>query len=537
MRVRKLLLALLSLSLVGCIDSKEEILEEKNQGLVYCAEANPVSFNPQVTTTGSTIDIIANQLYDRLISIDPVTAEFKSELASDWKISKDGKSVTFTLRKGVKFHTTAYFIPTREFNADDVIFTFSRLFDVYNPYHFVGDANYPYFQSVGIDQLIRKIVRVSDHQVRFELFNAESSFLANMATDFAVVLSKEYAMALKANNQENLFDQYPVGTGPYIYKEYRRDHLVRFYKNADYWKHEVALEQLVYDITPNGTTRIAKILTKECDVTAHPSSAQLSILAQRDDINVEKETNLNIGYWAFNTERPPFDNLKVRQALVHAIDIEKIMQAVYYGNGLRARSILPPTSWAFEPQKNMPIFDPQLAKKLLTEAGFPKGFDMSIWAMPVSRIYNPNARKMAELMQSDLRKIGVNVNIVEYEWNTFIQRIGEHRHDSVLLGWAADTPDPDNFFSPLLSCTATFSGKNPANWCNPEFDLLLTKALDTTDLNLRKQYYDAAQSMIIKQLPLLPIAHGMRFQASSADVEGITLGPFGAISLANARKK
>ena len=108
---------------------------------------------------------------------------------------------------------------------------------------------------------------------------------------------------------------------------------------------------------------------------------------------------------------------------------------------------------------------------------------------------------------------------------------------SVLLGWAADTPDPDNFFSPLLSCTATFSGKNAANWCNPQFDSLLNQALSTTDIALRKQYYDAAQSMIINELPLIPIAHGMRFQASSADVEGITLGPFGAISLANARKK
>jgi cationic peptide transport system substrate-binding protein len=535
--VHKLLLALLSSCLIGCIDSKEDILQEKNQGLVYCAEANPVSFNPQITTTGSTIDIIANQLYDRLISIDPVTADFQSELATDWKVSKDGKSVTFTLRKNVKFHSTAYFTPSRDFNADDVIFTFSRLFDVYNPYHFVGDASYPYFQSVGIDQLIRKIVRVSDYQVRFELYNAESSFLANMATDFAVVLSQEYAMQLKANQQTNRFDQYPIGTGPYIYKEYRRDHLVRFYKNPVYWKHDVVLDQLVYDITPNGTTRIAKMLTKECDVTAHPSSAQLSILAQRDDINVEKETNLNIGYWAFNTERPPFDNIKVRQALAHAIDIDKIMQSVYFGNGLRAQSLLPPTSWAFEAQTTIPVFNPTLAKKLLTEAGFPNGFKMNIWAMPVSRIYNPNARKMAELMQSDLRKIGVKVSIVEYEWNTFIQRIGEHRHDSVLLGWAADTPDPDNFFSPLLSCTATFSGKNPANWCNPEFDALLTQALATTDLALRKKFYDAAQTMLINELPLLPIAHGMRFQASSADVEGITLGPFGAISLANARKK
>lgn len=528
---------MLSLCLAGCIDTKEKTLEEKNQGLVYCAEANPVSFNPQVTTTGSTIDIIANQLYDRLISIDPVTAEFQSELATDWKISPDGKSVTFTLRQGVKFHSTAYFTPSRDFNADDVIFTFSRLFDVYNPYHFVGDANYPYFQSVGIDQLIRRIVRVSDHQVRFELFNPESSFLANMATDFAVVLSREYAMQLKEKEKLNLFDQLPIGTGPYIYKEYRRDHLVRYYRNNDYWKHKVVLEQLVYDITPNGTTRIAKMLTKECDVTAHPSSTQLSILAQRDDIKVQKETNLNVGYWAFNTERPPFNDIRVRQALAHAIDIEKIMQAVFYGNGIRAKSILPPTSWAFKSQQNMPAFNPEISMALLKEAGLGEGFDMTIWAMPVSRIYNPNARKMAELMQSDLRKVGVNVSIVEYEWNTFIQRIGEHRHDSVLLGWAADTPDPDNFFSPLLSCSATFSGKNPANWCDPEFDLLLTQALDTTDLDMRKQYYQQAQTMLIDELPLLPLAHGMRFQASSSDVEGIPLGPFGGISLANARKK
>lgn len=537
MQVHKLLLAFLSIGLVGCIGNEEEITKEKNQGLVYCAEANPVSFNPQVTTTGSTIDIVANQLYDRLISIDLVTAEFQSELASDWKISKDGKSVVFTLRKGVKFHTTDYFTPSRELNADDVIFTFSRLFDVYNPYHFVGDANYPYFQSVGLDQLLRRIVRVSDHQVRFELFNPESSFLANMATDFAVILSKEYAMQLKAKEQTSLFDNYPIGTGPYIYKEYKRDHLVRFYKNPHYWKHDVAFEQLVYDITPNGTTRIAKILTKECDVAAHPSSAQLSILAQRDDIKVEKETSLNIGYWAFNTERPPFDNIKVRRALAHAIDIEKIMQAVYFGNGLRAQSMLPPTSWAYEPQTNIPDFNPSRAKELLAEAGLANGFTMTIWAMPVSRIYNPNARKMAELMQSDLRNVGVNVKIVEYEWNTFIQRIGEHRHDSVLLGWSADTPDPDNFFSPLLSCTATFSGKNPANWCHPEFDLLLSKALATTNLDERKQFYNAAQHMIIDQLPLLPIAHGMRFQAASADIKGITLGPFGAISLANARRE
>ncbi len=297
------------------------------------------------------------------------------------------------------------------------------------------------------------------------------------------------------------------------------------------------MEQLVYDITTNGTSRIAKMLTKECDITAHPSATQLSFLQSREDIHVDKEANLNIGYWAFNTERPPFNDPLVRRALSYAVDVDKIMQAVFYGSGIAATSNLPPSSWAYVPQPELPQYDPQKAKELLKEAGYKDGFTMTLWAMPVSRIYNPNARKMAELIQSDLREIGVTAKIVEYEWNTFIERVGQHEHDSVLLGWAADTPDPDNFFTPLLSCTATFSGKNPSNWCNPEFDLLLTQALDTNDIEARKVFYKKAQEMIAAELPLMPIAHGLRFQASNTNIEGITLRPFGGISLAEARRK
>ncbi|WP_125783586.1 ABC transporter substrate-binding protein [Pseudoalteromonas rubra] len=526
--------AFIALLLSGCSDNKAQA-QRKIQGIVYCAEANPVSFNPQVTTTGSTIDIIANQLYNTLISIDPLTAEFRPELATGWEISEDGKQITFTLRKDVTFHNTDYFTPTRTMTADDVVFSFNRLFDVYNPFHFVGDANYPYFQSVGMDQLIRQIVKVDDYTVRFELFSSESSFLSNIATDFAVILSQEYAMQLVAQERKQDFDMLPVGTGPYKYKGFLRDNLIRYHKHPDYWKHDLAMDQLVYDITTNNTSRIAKMLTKECDITAHPSATQLETLAARKDIRVDKAVNLNVGYWAFNTEKPPFDNVLVRKALAHSIDFQKIMKAVFYGNGIQARSILPPSSWAFQTQA-MPSYDPERAREFLAQAGYPDGFEMDLWAMPVSRIYNPNARKMAELIQSDLREIGIRATIVEYEWNTFLERVGRHEHDSVLLGWAADTPDPDNFFSPLLSCTATFSGKNPANWCNPEFDLLLTQALDTSDLQQRKQFYQQAQQMLIAELPVVPIAHGMRFQASNTSVMGIELRPFGGISLANARK-
>ena len=534
--MRNLVLGAFCTYLLGCVDASQQQANEKSQGLVYCAEANPVSFNPQVTTTGSTIDLIASQLYDTLISIDPETAEFKPELATSWAVSDEGKSITFTLRQGIAFHSTDYFRPSRTLNADDVVFSFSRLFDVYNPYHFVGDAEYPYFQSVGIDQLIRKVVKVDEYTVRFELFNAESSFLSNIATDFAVILSQEYAQQLIAQKNKPAFDNLPIGTGPYKYKNFLRDNLIRYHRNEQYWKYAVPMQQLVFDITTNGTSRIAKMLTKECDITAHPSATQLSVLKDREDIRVDKAANLNIGYWAFNTERPPFDSLLVRKALAHSVDFDKIMQAVYYGNGILARSHLPPSSWAFQAQDNIPRYNPELAKQFLKEAGYENGFNMTLWAMPVSRIYNPNARKMAELIQSDLKAIGISAQIIEYEWNTFVERIGKHEHDSVLLGWAADTPDPDNFFSPLLSCTATFSGKNPANWCHPEFDLLLTQALDTTDIALRKTYYYQAQQMLIDQLPLIPIAHGVRFQATSNDVTGVTLRPFGGISLGQVRR-
>ena len=169
--MRHWLIYILCIYLIGCSERFEKN-ENQSHGLVYCTEANPVSFNPQVTTNGSTIDLIASQLYDPLISIDPKTAKFTPELAKSWRVEDAGKSITFELRKGVHFHTTEYFKPTRTLNADDVVFSFTRLFDVYNDYHFVGDASYPYFQSVGLDQLIRKVIKIDDYTVRFELFNA-----------------------------------------------------------------------------------------------------------------------------------------------------------------------------------------------------------------------------------------------------------------------------------------------------------------------------------------------------------------------------
>ena len=157
--------------------------------------------------------------------------------------------------------------------------------------------------------------------------------------------------------------------------------------------------------------------------------------------------------------------------------------------------------------------------------------------MPVQRLYNPNALKMAELMQADLALIGVRASVISYEWNSFRRKLGENEHDSVLIGWSADNADPDNFFRPLLSCSAANTGTNRANWCDANFDRLIAEALLTADQKKRRSYYLAAQQYLAEQMPLMSIAHSQRFQALNSRIKGVQINPYGGIALAGANKE
>lgn len=515
---------------------QQEMPENIRSGLVYCAEGAPESFNPQRVTSGTTIDIVSQQLYDRLLDIDAHTGDLLPGLAISWQRSDDGLIYDFTLRQNVAFHHTSYFTPSRDFNADDVVFTFNRIMDPSHPYHFLGGGIYPYFQSVDWAGLVAQVSSHSPYQVRFTLNRPDSSFLSNLATDFAAILSAEYGFAMLAAGQPQLLDNRPIGTGPFRFKEYQKDVLVRLYRHNHYWQGQAAMEQLVFDIVPNNARRMAKLLTHECDMVAFPRLAELSLITERPDVKIQESTSMNVGFWAFNTQKPPFDQIKVRQALALAINQNAILQAVYFNQATAAKGVLPPTSWAFAAELPDAEYNPQQARLLLAEAGLSQGFHMDIWAMPVQRLYNPNALKMAELIQADLAQIGVTANIISYEWNTFRRKLSEGEHDSVLIGWAADNADPDNFFRPLLSCAAADSGSNRAHWCDPAFDELLHQALSTGEQQQRRAYYIAAQQYLHAAKPLVALAHSQRFQAINANVEGVSINPYGGIALFGARR-
>ncbi|WP_404402679.1 ABC transporter substrate-binding protein [Idiomarina seosinensis] len=535
-RLHTALIALLVLMLSACERSGEQRPTPLQQGLVYCSEGNPEGFNPQRITSGTTIDATAAQLYDRLIDYDAEQRQFVPALAKSWQALDNGTRYRFELRDDISFHDTAYFTPSRQLNADDVIFSFNRWLDRTSLYFNVGGGNYPFFTATGLDQLIKRVVKVDNYTVDFILTNADSSFLANLATDFAVILSAEYAGQLAVEQQPEVIDQLPVGTGPYIFEAFRKNYFIRYSRNPDYWRRGPDIEHLVYSITPNANKRMLKLVTGECDVIPYPLVNKLRSLNQQQ-IKVNSEVSPNVSFWAFNTNKEPFDDPDVRQALAHAVNREAIINTIYYGNAELAESILPPTSWAYAAGETAYQYDPEKARRMLDKAGLNEGFEMTIWAMPVQRVYNPNARRMAELMQSDLAQVGINVRIVSYEWNSFRRRLSRGEHDTALIGWYADNADPDNFFRPLLSCAAVTTGSNRANWCHPGFDEILFSAIATTDTEKRKALYRSAQQILNQQLPLLPIAHSMRYQAQQNFVTGVELPPYGGISFRHAGKE
>jgi dipeptide transport system substrate-binding protein len=494
--------------------------------LVFCSEASPEGFNPQFYTAGTTFDASSRTLYNRLVQFTPGTTRLEPALAERWQISPDGLQYTFHLRKGVKFHTTDLFKPGRDFNADDVLFTFQRQWQPDHPYHKVSAGTYEYFNSMSLPELLKAIDKLDDYTVRFTLNRPAAPFLANLAMDFASILSAEYgAQWLKAGKPGKL-DLLPVGTGPFQLVGYQQDAVIRYKPHPDYWGGKSPLDSLVFAITPDAAVRYAKLKTGECHVMANPNPADLA--AMRDDpaLNLLSQEGLNVGYLAFNTQKKPFDDKRVRQALNLAVNKPAIIEAVYQGAGKAARNPIPPTIWSYNEAVQDYAYDPEKARALLAEAGYPDGFETDLWAMPVQRPYNPNARRMAEMIQADWAKVGVKAQIVSYEWGEYLKRSKDGEHQTLLLGWTGDNGDPDNFLAVLLGCDAVGSA-NRARWCHQPFDDLVRQAQQVSDPAERTRLYQQAQVIFKEEAPWITIAHSVVYQPVRREVTGFRIDPFG----------
>ncbi|MCG3742449.1 ABC transporter substrate-binding protein [Vibrio cincinnatiensis] len=511
--------------LVGCGESIDH-KKIRQSGFVYCGQSNLTTFNPQLVDSGITSETLSPQLYDTLLTLNPKTYLPQPSLASHWEVKNHGLEYTFTLRENIQFQSTAWFTPSRPLNAEDVVFSFRRIIDPSHPFHSVSNASYPWFSSLDFSGLVKEVKALDEQTVTFTLNRPDNTFLANIATPYAVILSAEYAQQRQLRNQHSMIDSHPVGTGPFYLDEYRPRDAIRLRRHPRYWNTPAQMSQVVLDISQRGTGALAKLLRNECDVLVAPIASQIPTIKAHSDLILDASSAMNVAFIAVNTQRPILKDRRVRNALNFAINRDKILDSVYYNTGSIAYNILPPSSWAYQEDNIQVRYDRNYALALLKEAGVHSGLELTMSVPLEPKVYNPSPRKTAELIQTNLAEIGIHLHLI---WEERSDRGEFFEHPNVdlsLTGWSGATSDPDNFLRSLLSCDAKQAGLNVAQWCHTEFDFLLNLALETESPRYRQNLYTQAQNILNQEFPVIPLTHGKQFKAYHKSLTGFSLSPF-----------
>lgn len=511
--------------LIGCGESIEHH-QIRQSGFVYCGQGSPSTFNPQLVDSGITSEALSPQLYNTLLTIEPDSHVVQPSLASEWYATNQGTEYIFTLRSGVEFQTTRWFTPTRTLNAEDVVFSFKRIIDPTHPFHNINNASYPWFTSLNIPSTIKDVKALSTNTVKFTLTRPDNTFLANISTAHAVILSAEYAQQLQTRNQLANIDTHPVGTGPFYLDEYQPLDLIRLRRHPHYWNGPAKMQQVVFDISQRGTGTLAKLLRHECDVLTSPIASQLPIIENQPHLSLSSKPAMNIAFIAVNTSHPALNDVRVRKALNFAINRQNILDSVYYGTGSIAYNLLPPSSWAYQQDTVQIRYDRNYALALLREAGVSSGLELTMSVPNEPRAYNPSPRKTAELIQTQLAEVGITLHLVTEDRLQRGELSQRTEVDLLLTGWIGHTSDPDNFLRPLLSCSANRAGLNVAMWCNDDFDFLLDLAREVERPRYRLNLYTQAQNILNQEFPIIPLAHGKQFKAYTTSLSGFQLSPF-----------
>ncbi len=500
--------------------------ELPNKTLVYCSESSPSGFDASQYWSVPDRTASAGPIYNRLLETDGY--KIQPGLATDWAISEHGRVYTFHLRRGVKFHTTPWFTPSREFNAEDVVFTFERMRNPEMPFRKAYPTEFPFWYHSNFDKLISKVEALDQgHTVRFTLNSVNVPFLSNLAVGPASILSAEYAAQLLKKDKPSEINWKPIGTGPFIFRKYIKDATIYFDGNPNYWKpDDVQLSKLIFEITPDAKVRAQKLKMNECQVSAALRPVDIAAFETDSNFQVLSQQGLNLAYLAYNVTHKPLNDIQVRRALDMAIDKKAIIDGGYEGRAQAAVAPIPPSQWSYDDSLKDAPRDLKKAKALLANAGYPSGFLISLFITSVERPYNPNARLMAEMIQADWAKIGVKANVVINEdFAKFLKSGGDGKHDAILFGMISVNGDPDDWLR-LLSCT-TAGSSNFSRWCHKEFEDLIQRAAQITDVVERTRLYVQAQKIFKREQPFTPIAYATDYQVINKRVTGFKINPLG----------
>ena len=492
----------------------------ESKTLVFGRGGDSVSLDPSRVTDGESMKVAAN-IFETLINFGEQDTTLQPGLAKEWEASEDGLTYTLELEEGVKFHDGT------DFNAEAVVKNFERWAN--------GDADtFPYYQSMfggfkgDEGHVIESVTAEGDHTVVFTLKRPQAPFLKNLAMTMFGIGSPE---AFEADAEA--FGEKPVGTGPFKFVEWKRNDSITVEKNEDYWKEGLPkLDRVVFRSIPDNGARLNALITGDIDLADGINPSDQATISGDDNLQLFERPSLNIGYLGMTVTREPFGDKLVRQAFNHAIDKQAIIDAFFEGAAEMAKNPIPPSIPAFNDSIEGYEYDPEKAKELLAEAGYPDGFEMELWAMPVPRPYMPDGAKVAEVIQKNLADIGVTAEIVSYEWATYLEKASKGEADAFLLGWTGDNGDADNFIYALLDGD-NIGSNNYTYYDNDELHDILIEAQTEVDEDKRNELYAKAQEIIHEDAPWVPLAHSTPLLAGSAYITGFKAHPTGSDILSN----
>ncbi len=481
--------------------------------LIWGRGGDSVSLDLAQATDGESIKA-GIQVLENLVIFGKDTMDVEPQLAESWKVSDDGLTWTFNLRKGVKFHDGT------PFNAQAVYDSFARIIDEKHPFYAYGKWKY---LSLSLDA-VKEIKIIDDYTVALITKKPYAPLLNNLALWLCPILSPK-AMA----EYKDQIGMNPVGTGPFKFVKWVKDDQIILERNENYWGKKALVDKIILKSIPEPSARLMALQSGTVDIADDLDPDSVNLVMKDPKMTVINRPSVNVGYLAMNTEKPRLKDPRVRQAISHAIDKDTLIKTIFQGLAIPAKNPFPPSIWGYNDAIQPYDYNPEKAKKLLADAGFDKNSELELWAMPVSRAYMPDPVKTAELIQAYLAAVGINAKIVRQEWGAYLSKTSNGEHDLCMLGWLGGNADPDNFLYGLLSAdTAKTPGAaNVAIWKNAEFTEICLKAQKVFDKNARAKLYQQAQVIFHDEAPWVPLVHTTIVRSFSKKLHDVPLRPNG----------
>ena len=469
--------------------------------LVYYESYDPRSLDPALSTDVPTGEMVT-LLYDGLTRFD-ANGALQPALADRWSVDATGMRYVFHLRPGVKFHDGS------ALTADAVRRSFLRVLDPKS----TGGRAWPLLPidgaspfAAGATNRVGGIEVLGDTAVALTLTHPLAVFPKFLAMPVASIVAPQPAGDLAAR---------PDGTGPWRFASWAHDDALRFSRNTDYWSGAPQADSLVVRIIPDQLVRAAEFESGRLDVVEVPFG-ETARWRERHPAWLQQKPALRVTYIALNTRRGPLRDVRVRQAINHAVNVAQILATVWGGRGIRARGAIPPTLAGGDTTRPAFAYDPGQAKQLLAAAGYPSGVSLELWRTAD----NETLGRVAQAVQADLAQVGIRVEIVARDAPSQREAARAGNADMALLDWWADYPDGDNFLYPLFSSASFGPGGNYAFYSDPITDSLMLAARRTQDDAARSALYHAIDARTYDAAPWLYLWFPVDLWAESPAITG-----------------